>query len=147
MRIKQLSYTIKLKLLKLCIFFLLGISNLLIKTVKFKRLMGWLSNSSSEASSEPELSSKTISRLRLLSRSIETVSPLTPWRSMCFEQAITTSIILHWMKVSHTICFGVCKGINGELKAHAWTRASNCYITGYRNMHEFHMVYSSEYRR
>jgi len=153
MKLRRVLYGFKLKTFRIIIFFLLGISNLLIKVIKFKQLSSWLSNVSNEdnrldeqTNAGNELTPRVKSRLKILSKTIESVSVRTPWRSMCFEQAITCSIILRWIRLDHTIFFGLKKDEEGQLKAHAWTKASDCYITGYHNMSEFKVIYSSAYR-
>jgi len=116
---------------------LLGIANLLIKLVSFKRLIRLISNSDTAA--QPVLTPKQASRLASLKRAILSVSRRTPWRSMCFEQAVAASLILKALGISHQISFGLNTD-NDKLKAHAWLLVGSTYVTGYIANMEFTAV-------
>jgi hypothetical protein len=110
------------------VYILLGISNLLIKLVSFKRLVRLFSNS--DTAVQPVLTPRQVSRLKSVKRAITSASRRTPWRSNCFEQAITASLILKVLGISHQISFGLNTD-NNVLKAHAWLLVKDMYVTGY----------------
>lgn len=116
---------------------LLGISNLLIKLVSFKRLIRLISNSDTAA--QPVLTPRQAMRLNWLRRVILSVSRRTPWRSMCFEQAITASLILKVLGISHQISFGLNTD-NDKLKAHAWLKVNDIWVTGFMTSMDFTAV-------
>lgn len=109
------------------VYVLLGFSNLLIKLVSFKKLIRLFSNTDTEA--QPVLPPDKTSRLYSISEAITAVSKRTPWRSKCFEQAITASVLLRISRVSYSICFGLNNDKN-ELKAHAWLLVNGFCVTG-----------------
>jgi hypothetical protein len=76
-----------------------------------------------------------------IGRAIRKVSRLTPFRSLCLEQAITCKFMLNRRGISSTIYFGLAKEKEAsKLKAHAWTRSGNQTITGAKGRHQFKVV-------
>lgn len=57
------------------------------------------------------------------------ISSKTPWESKCLVQALTAQRMLKSKKISTTIYLGVRKEGN-EMKAHAWLRCGEYYVTG-----------------
>ena len=53
----------------------------------------------------------------------------TPWESKCLVQALTAQKMLKNKGISTTIYLGVRKEGN-EMKAHAWVRCGQYYVTG-----------------
>lgn len=135
-------YSIKKLLLYGSIYILLGLSNLLIKLVSFKKLVRLFSNSDTIAQSV--LPPEKMARLCLIRNAIVSVSRRTPWRSKCFEQAITASLLLKLLRVSYSICFGL-NNENNELKAHAWLLVNDFYLTGYDVNMDFTAVSTFNY--
>ena len=60
---------------------------------------------------------------------INIVAPKTPWESKCLVQALTAQRMLKSKGISTTIYLGVRKEGN-EMKAHAWLRCGEYYVTG-----------------
>lgn len=56
-------------------------------------------------------------------------SSKTPWESKCLVQALTAQKMLKKKGISTTIYLGVRKEGN-EMKAHAWSRCGQYYVTG-----------------
>lgn len=119
------------------IYLFLGVANLLIKLVSFKKLVRLISNATEEH--RPELTPKMRGRLNTVKRAVFSVSRRTPWRSNCFEQALTASFLLKVLGVSHRIYFGLNNEDN-QLKAHAWLMVHEQYITGFSTNMEFTAV-------
>lgn len=130
-------YLLKKIILYGSVYVLLGISNLLIKLVPFKKLVRFLSNTDTAA--QAVLTPKKAARLDWLRRAIVSVGRRTPWRSMCFEQAITASLILRILGISYQINFGLNTD-NEKLKAHAWLKVNGIWITGYMTSMDFTAV-------
>ena len=57
------------------------------------------------------------------------VGKRTPWESKCLVRALTAMRMLHRRDFSSTLYMGV-KLENGEMKAHAWLRCGDLYVTG-----------------
>lgn len=57
------------------------------------------------------------------------ISSKTPWESKCLVQALTAQKMLKSKKISTTLYLGVRKQGN-EMKAHAWLRCGEYYVTG-----------------
>lgn len=57
------------------------------------------------------------------------ISSKTPWESKCLVQALTAQKMLKNKGISTTIYLGVRKEGN-EMKAHAWLRCGEYYVTG-----------------
>ena len=57
------------------------------------------------------------------------ISSKTPWESKCLVQALTAQRMLKSKNISTTIYLGVRKEGN-EMKAHAWLRCGEYYVTG-----------------
>lgn len=84
---------------------------------------------------------KDIETARSAGRSIRRASSYTPFRSLCFEQAIALKYILNKRKISSTIYLGVSKNAkDGKLEAHAWTRVGNIYPTGFKGKENFTVI-------
>ena len=62
---------------------------------------------------------------------IHVTSPLTPWNSNCFPQALTAKILLKQYGVKSTLYIGAAfKSDAKQLGGHAWLRCGEHYITG-----------------
>ena len=64
-----------------------------------------------------------------IARIVGIVSYHTPWESKCLVQALTAQRMLKSKNISTTIYLGVRKEGN-EMKAHAWLRCGEYYVTG-----------------
>ena len=64
-----------------------------------------------------------------IARIVGIVSYHTPWESKCLVQALTAQKLLKNQGISTTIYLGVRRYEN-EMKAHAWLRCGEYYVTG-----------------
>lgn len=135
-----LKIPFKKKLLFLEVFFYLALMRFLILIIPFKQLakkMGALST-------ESEYVIPTNQQLEsiLIGKAIRKFSRLTPFRSLCFEQALTCKMMLNRRRISSTIYFGLSKEKfkGNELQAHAWLRSGDIYLTGRKGMKNFKIV-------
>lgn len=126
----------KLLLFETC--FILLTARLLVLLFPFRILAKLLGKHMTE--SPAQISSDQLEKSRKIGRSIRKVSHYVPFRSMCFEQAITCKFMLNRKRISSTIYFGVVKNQNQKLKAHAWTRSGNLILTGAKGRHLFNVV-------
>lgn len=129
--------SLKSLIFRLFVFYHLGLSNLLIKLLSFKRLVRLISNS--EVECHAALSPKTADRIRYIGHTVASVSRRTPWRSMCFEQALAAAFILKMLRIPHSIYFGL-NNDDHILRAHAWSRAGGIFVTGFSDHMDFTAV-------
>jgi hypothetical protein len=109
-------------------FLLLTVSRVLILFVPFKKLAGYMGKANT--TSAKSINDQGEKFAREAGRAIKKASLYTPFRSMCFEQALTAKFMFNRRKIDTTIYFGVAKEDTVGLKAHAWTRAGHYYVTG-----------------
>lgn len=76
---------------------------------------------------------------RKIGKTIRKISTYTPFRSLCFEQALTSKFMLNLRGISSTIYFGVAKEAS-NLKAHAWVRSGHHTLTGNKDKDQFIIV-------
>ena len=121
-------------------FILLLYARILVVFKPFKKIAPTLGNHLEEASEIP--SEDQIEEAKTIGRAIKRVSQFTPFRSMCFEQAITASIMLSKRDIKTTTYFGVLKdeSVKEGLKAHAWIKVGETTITGNRGINKFTVV-------
>ena len=91
---------------------------------KLKKRMGKQKKESMEKESSDVY--KVVKRIRW---SVLKAARCTPWDSKCLVQALTAQWMLKRKKISSTIYLGVRKEGN-EMKAHAWLRCGEMYVTG-----------------
>lgn len=116
------------KWLALKAIFLLGLGRFTVLMVPFKKIAGWMGEVNYETEVMPiDLKNSSLSQL---GKAIRAVSPLTPWKSNCFAQALCAHWLLKAESIEHTIYFGVKFGENKKFEAHAWLRAGDRIITG-----------------
>jgi hypothetical protein len=121
-------------------YYLLGWSRALLLMIPFRKLAPKLGQHNHETSFEMDWDS--LEEFRKLKRAISRASRVAPWRTKCFEQAITGKIMLRRRKHPSTLYLGVCKDkVKGEgLKAHAWLRTGQYILTGREGMRQFTVV-------
>lgn len=129
------------KLLIIETFTILTFSRLLILIFPFrtiaKRLGKLFRESPHRITPSEQLKGKDIEK------AIKKVSLYTPFRSLCFEQALTCKIMLNRRRISSTIYFGLAKensNDSSQLKAHAWLRSGQHILTGNKGKDSFEVV-------
>ena len=79
--------------------------------------------------------------LILVSNMIRKADQLTPWNNNCFPRALTGKFYLNMRGISSTIFFGVHKNQETNiLKAHAWLKTGDEFITGQKDHEEYTVV-------
>lgn len=123
----------------------LALSRILIFWLPFRKLLPLLgcqiSREQAEiADSNPVASCELLELIRI---SILRASRRSPWRTMCFEQALSARIILRLRGIKSVIYFGVCLDILDQPEkrtAHAWLKCSGVVVTGGKNNSNFTIV-------
>ncbi|MBL4710637.1 MAG: lasso peptide biosynthesis B2 protein [Flavobacteriales bacterium] len=120
-------------------FFYLCYSRLLLKTTSFKKLAARLGEPMTESTIDSD--KEAIDTALQFGKSINKLSNYTPFRSMCFEQALALKFLLNKKGIASTIYLGVLKVEDeSKLKAHAWTRVGNVYPTGNKGKESFTII-------
>ena len=108
-------------------FFYTGVYRAFILFVPFNKLRKSMGKHKQESLNEIDNDTYRIAR-RIASR-VAFVSSKTPWESKCLVQALTAQKLLKNQGISTTIYLGVKKE-GSEMKAHAWLRCGEYYVTG-----------------
>lgn len=132
-----LALSIKMKLLFIETFFLLGWARVL-KSIPFSKVSPSLGEKEAETTFNPdELNRES---LRNISKTIYIVSQYTFWESQCLVQAMAAMKMLEKRGIESTLYLGMAKDETGALIAHAWLRSGPFYITGSEGMERFTVV-------
>ena len=121
-------------------WFTLSFSRIMIFFMPFRKLANYLGETTNESTND--LSKQELSKVKEIGREIKKASLYTPFRSLCFEQALTVKLMLKKRKIPATIYLGVAKEEDTKLHAHAWTRAGNYIVSGKREKDLFKVVSS-----
>ena len=121
----KISNELKIEFLKA--FFYTGFYRAFILFVPFNKLRKRMGSHKQESLDKVDNDTYRIAR-RISSR-VMFVSAKTPWESKCLVQALTAQKLLKNQGISTTIYLGVRKEGN-EMKAHAWLRCGEYYVTG-----------------
>ena len=72
---------------------------------------------------------------------------ITPWLSVCLQQALVATFLLRACRVAHVAYLGVARGERGvdPLRAHAWVIAGATVVTGRGRLKDYATVASFEY--
>lgn len=123
---------------------LLAFSRALILFRPFRSLTPILGKSIDEKNSDSYLveQSTDLKLLQLIQCSILRAARRSPWRTMCFEQALTARIMLLSRGNRSVIFFGVDRQNNEEkaMKAHAWLISEGFTVTGGKNNSDYTIV-------
>jgi hypothetical protein len=91
---------------------------------------------------EHELSNVQLHQIKMVKTVVLANSKYTPWESKCMVQALSAKWLLKKYNVPSTIYFGVTKDSEneGKLKAHAWLKVNQTFITGAVGHQKFKVV-------
>lgn len=120
--------TLKDKFLYLEACFLTGIIRFKILKIPFNKLKQELGTYNVE--SPKDIDFKDYKEARKIRNIVTHISRYTPWESLCLVQAITVQKMLKRRGIYTTIYLGVNKDKNNDMKAHAWIRCGEMFVTG-----------------
>ena len=115
-----------------------GIARILIVFVPLKRF-SFLLGTHMKVTPESDVSENMV-LLRAVGVAVIRASRFVPWRCKCYEQAIAAKMILRGYGLQTTLYYGVAKGHDKKLIAHAWVRCGNYIVTGRPGMERFTIV-------
>ncbi|EDM37300.1 hypothetical protein PBAL39_09161 [Pedobacter sp. BAL39] len=124
------SLSFKTKLLFIEALVISGWVKICLLFFPFNSIMGWLGNVHVESSFTKE--DETLMLRREIKSAIGLCRKYAPWPTECYTMSLTGRIMLRWRKLSSTIYIGFKKEESGKYMGHAWLRANDLYISGYK---------------
>lgn len=79
-------------------------------------------------------------RARRIGNVIAAIANITPWRSLCLEQALAMQFFLRWYRIPSVVYFGVAREAGEKIRAHAWTCVGPVFATGGNSFSRFTVV-------
>lgn len=128
------------KALLFLVYFLLGISRLVVLTVPFRFYARYLGDYKKVSINNIPLSEKHTRRAKELRWMINKLARMTPWNSNCLAQAMTASVLLKREKIPYALYFGLRRNPTLNIEAHAWVQAGTMNITGSMHQNNFKVV-------
>jgi hypothetical protein len=126
-------------------WFFLAVARILIFWIPFRKLLPLIGQQVSQG--EAKLAGLDTPASSVLLEEIRTAimraCRRSPWRTLCFEQALTARLMLRNRRLKSIIYFGVCKEPSlptEKLLAHAWLICSGTTVTGGKNNQLFTIV-------
>jgi hypothetical protein len=118
---------------------LLAMARLMLVFLPFKKIIPVLGNLKTD-----EMPGITGSnpKLQAIKLSVERGCRYSPWRTMCFEQALAAKMMLKRRHFVSTVFFGVNKDVDNKLNAHAWLQCDGQAITGGKNIEKYTVLSS-----
>ena len=115
---------------------ILGMMQVSIRTISFKRLTCSLKQQQSDTEITP-LNHRELEIAITIGRAINSAANNTPWESACLVQSLTAQLMLKKRGIPGVFFLGVMKNIDSSenLCAHAWSQCGDMIITGH-NIHK-----------
>ncbi len=86
---------------------------------------------------EVTLNTKQLQLIFVVKKNIRRVKKHLPWKVKCFEEAITAKKLLEMVNIKSTLYLGVRKGSKQTLKAHAWLKSGDKFVSGEKGYKSF----------
>lgn len=123
---------------------MLGITRALVLAVPFRRMAPMLGVHAGIQPWLPLVDARQASRARMIGRLVRRSARFTPWRSNCFNQAITARLLLGLYRVPYVLFFGTIPETDDQgvkhLSAHAWVASGRVRVTGDTSFGHFAVV-------
>ena len=108
----------------------------------FKRVLAWLGGMQTEGdtNADPE----TLDIRRQVKTALALCNKYALWPTECYTLSLTGKLLLKRRKIGSTLYIGFKKKEDGKYKGHAWLRANDTYISGYKEARDFqvHSMFS-----
>jgi hypothetical protein len=118
---------------------LLAMARLMLVFLQFKKIMPVLGKLETNAAADATGNAAILQAVKL---AVARGCRYSPWRTMCFEQAIAAKMMLRRRHLVSIIFFGVFKGDDNKLNAHAWLQSGGQTITGGSNLDRYTVLSS-----
>lgn len=123
------------------LWLLLGISKLMIGTIQFQKLAGFLGQHMGITAWHPLLLPFQEQQALEISRALRLAARYTPWNSNCFPQAVAARCLLGLYRIPYALYFGLQRDPQStQMKAHTWVVAGKVYVTGGVSFDQFTIV-------
>ena len=132
--LKFLMYPLSLKILVVRVFFLALYYKWLISKNAFRDICIRLGTRRDSVPVEPYTGSNN-ERILAVSKAIKIVCPRLHFKNECLVEAFVAKRLLLHEKM--TVYMGVAKNKDGAMRAHAWTRCGDIYVTGAEGREQF----------
>jgi hypothetical protein len=128
------------KLLFVPSFLLLGMAQLTLHTVPFRRIAPLLGHDVRTAASVPLADARQAARALHIGRAVRTAACYTPWESKCLAQAMAARALLGMSGLPYGLYLGVGRRGESGVTAHAWVCTGPVAVTGGRSFGRFAVV-------
>ncbi len=132
--LKFLRYPLRLKIYVVRVFYLAIYYKWLIGKKAFRDICPRLGNRQDSVPFEPYTGNNR-ERILAVSRAIKIVCPRLHFKNECLVEAFVAKRLLLHEKM--TVYMGVAKTKEGAMRAHAWTRCGDIYVTGAEGREQF----------
>jgi hypothetical protein len=109
-------------------FILCGIIRMIILLIPFNKIRNSIGGYNQD--NLKEVSASEYKVVKRVARAIYQATKYTPWESKCLVQALTAQRMLKKRKIYSTLYLGVAKEGKKKVKAHAWLRCGQVFVTG-----------------
>ena len=89
---------------------------------------------------EVNLNNKQLQLIHMVKKNIKRAKKRLPWEVKCFEEAITAKKLLETLNIKSTLFLGITRGNEKDLKAHAWLKSGDLFISGESGYFNFVVV-------
>lgn len=89
---------------------------------------------------EVNLDDREIQLITLFRKNLKRLKKVLPWQVKCFTEAIAGKKVLSLYDIKTTLFLGVTKEGEQNLKAHAWLKSGDQFITGERGYKNYTVV-------
>jgi hypothetical protein len=96
----------------------------------FNSVMNWLGTVNMESATGQQ--EQTLALRREIKSAINLCRKYAPWRTECYTMSLTGRIMLKRRNLTSTLYIGFKKDEAGKYMGHAWLRADDLYISGYK---------------
>jgi hypothetical protein len=115
---------------------------LTLKFFSFNKAMAWLGAVNQE--SVADTNAGTLLTRQRIKRVLTLCNRYAPWPTECYTLSLTGKLLLKRRNISSTLYIGFNKDGTGKYKGHAWLRANETYISGWKEAAPFtvHSMFS-----
>jgi hypothetical protein len=96
----------------------------------FRHVLHWMGAAQAESTLMPDNTSLMLRKN--IKSALQLCCKYTPWRTECYTLALTGKLLLKRRNINSTLYVGFIKDEAGKHKGHAWLRACDTYIAGYK---------------
>ncbi len=125
------------QLLLLEALLLVAIARIAILVLPFRWIAKWLGRHMQSSLQQPE----NLLTMRNVQWAVKAMAHRVPWKAECLVQAMAARSMLQRRSMNGTLFLGVAKDSSSdELKAHAWLKCGDQWVTGGRGAEKFAVV-------